>query len=150
MRGCMAQSGTPARRGCATIAGALSYCSVIEAPWLVNGGHGASFRRHTSGAAPRRAARPAMRTTHRTANKNDQKRRGILVTDPALVMTKVHAPQSSAGRACTHTHNTQTSKRPSTHRVRGQRRRALRPSPSTFVNCMIRTKAVAEIPLRFY
>jgi tRNA U55 pseudouridine synthase TruB len=108
----MAQSGTPARRGCATIAGALSYCSVIEAPWLVNGGHGASLRRHTSGAAPRRAARTAMRTTHRTANKNDQKRRGILVTDPALVMTKVHAPQSSAGRACTHTQhaNVQTSK----------------------------------------
>jgi hypothetical protein len=26
----------------------VKYCNIIEAPWLVNGGHGASLRHHTA------------------------------------------------------------------------------------------------------
>eukprot|EP01047_Picozoa_sp_COSAG01_P030250 COSAG01_NODE_2105_length_8423_cov_6.483409_3_plen_297_part_00 len=56
---------TPARR-CAPCWRARllrRYCNVIEAPWLVNGGHGASLRphKHHSAARPARRQRPPPR-----------------------------------------------------------------------------------------
>jgi hypothetical protein len=65
----------------------VNYCNIIEASWLVNGGHGASLRRHTTSQVPD----PACALTH------------ILVLDVAVATVSPlpaacnHHPIASAG-----------------------------------------------------